>query len=393
MSAKLTTTRLLSQTLRGAFNGPQLATRRSIASLTRTSHPIRPLSNTIPKFTNHQTRMLASATDVKEYTVRDALNEALAEELEADSKVFIMGEEVALYNGAYKVTKGLFDRFGPDRVIDTPITESGFAGLAVGAALAGLKPITEFMTWNFAMQAIDQIINSAAKTHYMSGGIQPCNITFRGPNGFAAGVAAQHSQDFTAWYGSIPGLKVVTPWSSEDAKGLLKAAIRDPNPVVVLENELLYGQSFPMSAAAQKDDFVIPFGKAKIERVGKDVTLVSLSRCVGQCLTAAEKLKAEYGIEAEVINLRSIKPMDVEAIVKSVKKTGHLIAVESGFPSFGVSSEILALSMEYMFDYLDSPAQRITGAEVPTPYAQGLEAMSFPDDDLIFRKTAQLLRV
>ncbi|EGX52529.1 hypothetical protein AOL_s00043g23 [Orbilia oligospora ATCC 24927] len=320
--------------------------------------------------------MLASAADVKEYTVRDALNEALAEELEADSKVFILGEEVALYNGAYKVTKGLLDRFGPDRVIDTPITESGFAGLAVGAALAGLKPITEFMTWNFAMQAIDQIINSAAKTHYMSGGIQP-----------------YFTQDYTAWYGSIPGLKVVSPWSSEDAKGLLKAAIRDPNPVVVLENELLYGQSFPMSAAAQKDDFVIPFGKAKIERVGKDITLVSLSRCVGQCLTAAEKLKSEYGVEAEVINLRSIKPMDVEAIVKSVKKTGNLIAVESGFPSFGVSSEILALSMEYMFDYLDSPAQRITGAEVPTPYAQGLEAMSFPDEDLIFRKAAQLLRV
>ncbi|KAK6518491.1 pyruvate dehydrogenase E1, beta subunit [Arthrobotrys conoides] len=395
MSATLTTTRLLSRSLREALchGGSQNTGRRSIASLTRAPRTTRPLTNAISKFNTSQTRMLASAADVKEYTVRDALNEALAEELEADSKVFILGEEVALYNGAYKVTKGLLDRFGPDRVIDTPITESGFAGLAVGAALAGLKPITEFMTWNFAMQAIDQIINSAAKTHYMSGGIQPCNITFRGPNGFAAGVAAQHSQDYTAWYGSIPGLKVVSPWSSEDAKGLLKAAIRDPNPVVVLENELLYGQSFPMSAAAQKDDFVIPFGKAKIERVGKDITLVSLSRCVGQCLTAAEKLKSEYGVEAEVINLRSIKPMDVEAIVKSVKKTGNLIAVESGFPSFGVSSEILALSMEYMFDYLDSPAQRITGAEVPTPYAQGLEAMSFPDEDLIFRKAAQLLRV
>ncbi|KAF3196511.1 pyruvate dehydrogenase E1, beta subunit [Orbilia oligospora] len=396
MSATLATTRLLSRSFRGVLSHSVSHTLgcRSIASLTRTSRTSRPLTNFISKSNNTtQTRMLASAADVKEYTVRDALNEALAEELEADSKVFILGEEVALYNGAYKVTKGLLDRFGPDRVIDTPITESGFAGLAVGAALAGLKPITEFMTWNFAMQAIDQIINSAAKTHYMSGGIQPCNITFRGPNGFAAGVAAQHSQDYTAWYGSIPGLKVVSPWSSEDAKGLLKAAIRDPNPVVVLENELLYGQSFPMSAAAQKDDFVIPFGKAKIERVGKDITLVSLSRCVGQCLTAAEKLKSEYGVEAEVINLRSIKPMDVEAIVKSVKKTGNLIAVESGFPSFGVSSEILALSMEYMFDYLDSPAQRITGAEVPTPYAQGLEAMSFPDEDLIFRKAAQLLRV
>ncbi|KAK6347746.1 pyruvate dehydrogenase E1, beta subunit [Orbilia javanica] len=376
MSAKLTTTRLLSCSLRGAIGGSHIASRRSIASLARAPRPIRPLPRAVPKFNTLQTRMLASAADVKEYTVRDALNEALAEELEADSKVFILGEEVALYNGAYKVTKGLLDRFGPDRVIDTPITESGFAGLAVGAALAGLKPITEFMTWNFAMQAIDQIINSAAKTHYMSGGIQPSS-----------------TQDYTAWYGSIPGLKVVSPWSSEDAKGLLKAAIRDPNPVVVLENELLYGQSFPMSAAAQKDDFVIPFGKAKIERVGKDITLVSLSRCVGQCLIAAEKLKAEYGVEAEVINLRSIKPMDVEAIVKSVKKTGNLIAVESGFPSFGVSSEILALSMEYMFDYLDSPAQRITGAEVPTPYAQGLEAMSFPDEDLIFRKAAQLLRV
>ncbi|KAF3166931.1 pyruvate dehydrogenase E1, beta subunit [Orbilia oligospora] len=384
MSATLATTRLLSRSFRGVLSHSVSHTLgcRSIASLTRTSRTSRPLTNFISKSNNTtQTRMLASAADVKEYTVRDALNEALAEELEADSKVFILGEEVALYNGAYKVTKGLLDRFGPDRVIDTPITESGFAGLAVGAALAGLKPITEFMTWNFAMQAIDQIINSAAKTHYMSGGIQPCNITFH------------FTQDYTAWYGSIPGLKVVSPWSSEDAKGLLKAAIRDPNPVVVLENELLYGQSFPMSAAAQKDDFVIPFGKAKIERVGKDITLVSLSRCVGQCLTAAEKLKSEYGVEAEVINLRSIKPMDVEAIVKSVKKTGNLIAVESGFPSFGVSSEILALSMEYMFDYLDSPAQRITGAEVPTPYAQGLEAMSFPDEDLIFRKAAQLLRV
>ncbi|EWC44199.1 mitochondrial pyruvate dehydrogenase E1 component subunit beta [Drechslerella stenobrocha 248] len=400
-------TRLLSRTISATLNcrTPSVSN-RSIASLSRAPYRIHHTPSPVSKFSIQQTRTLASVSDSREYTVREALNEALAEELEADPKVFILGEEVAQYNGAYKVTKGLLDRFGPDRVIDTPITESGFAGLAVGAALAGLKPITEFMTWNFAMQAIDQIINSAAKTHYMSGGIQPCSITFRGPNGFAAGVAAQHryvslplcyaslsTQDYTAWYGSIPGLKVVSPWSSEDAKGLLKAAIRDPNPVVVLENELLYGQSFPMSVAAQKDDFVIPFGKAKIERVGKDVTLVSLSRCVGQCLIAAEKLKSQYGVEAEVINLRSIKPMDVEAIIKSVKKTGHLVAVESGFPSFGVSSEILALSMEYMFDYLDSPAQRVTGAEVPTPYAQGLEAMAFPDEDLIFKKVAGLLRV
>lgn len=242
------------------------------------------------------------------------------------------------------------------------------------------------------MQAMDQIVNSAAKTLYMSGGIQPCNITFRGPNGFAAGVGAQHSQDFSAYYGSIPGLKVVTPWSAEDAKGLLKAAIRDPNPVAVLENELMYGQSFPMSEAAQKSDFVLPIGKAKIERAGKDVTLVSLSRCVGQCMTAAENLKKNYGIEAEVINLRSVKPLDVETIIKSIKKTRHLIAVESGFPAFGVSSEILALTMEYAFDYLDAPAQRITGAEVPTPYAMGLEEMSFPTEQLIENYAAKLLR-
>lgn len=249
------------------------------------------------------------------------------------------------------------------------------------------------MTFNFAMQAIDQIINSAAKTHYMSGGIQPCNITFRGPNGFAAGVAAQHSQDYSAWYGSIPGLKVVTPWSAEDAKGLLKAAIRDPNPVVVLENELLYGQSFPMSEEAQRSDFVIPFGKAKVERQGKDLTIITLSRCVGQSLVAAENLKKKYGVEVEVVNLRSIKPLDVAAIVKSVKKTGRLLAVESGFPSFGVGSEILALTMEYAFDYLEAPAQRITGAEVPTPYAKELEDMSFPNEDLIEAFAKKMLKL
>ena len=249
------------------------------------------------------------------------------------------------------------------------------------------------MTFNFAMQAIDQIINSAAKTLYMSGGIQPCNITFRGPNGFASGVAAQHSQDYSAWYGSIPGLKVVSPWSAEDAKGLLKAAIRDPNPVVVLENELMYGQTFPMSEAAQKDDFVIPFGKAKIERTGKDLTIVTLSRCVGQSLVVAENLKKNYGIEAEVINLRSIKPLDIETIVQSVKKTHRLLCVESGFPAYGVSAEILALTMEYAFDYLDAPAQRITGADVPTPYAQKLEEMSFPNEQVIENYVAKMLRL
>ncbi|KAJ5819643.1 hypothetical protein N7474_005234 [Penicillium riverlandense] len=340
-----------------------------------------------------RSRGYATESGVKEVTVRDALNEALAEELESNQKTFILGEEVAQYNGAYKVTRGLLDRFGPKRVIDTPITEAGFCGLAVGAALSGLHPICEFMTFNFAMQAIDQIINSAAKTHYMSGGIQPCNVTFRGPNGFAAGVAAQHSQDYSAWYGSIPGLKVVSPWSSEDAKGLLKAAIRDPNPVVVLENELMYGQAFPMSEAAQKSDFVLPIGKAKIERPGKDLTIVSISRCVGQSLAAASQLKQKYGVDAEVINLRSVKPLDVETIIASLKKTGRLMVVESGFPMFGLSSEIMALSMEYGFDYLTAPAVRVTGAEVPTPYAVGLENMAFPQEDTIIGQAAKLLRL
>ncbi|KAJ9487275.1 hypothetical protein VN97_g6053 [Penicillium thymicola] len=338
-------------------------------------------------------RGYATENGTKQVTVRDALNEALAEELERNQKTFVLGEEVAQYNGAYKVTKGLLDRFGPKRVIDTPITEAGFCGIAVGAALAGLHPICEFMTFNFAMQAIDQIINSAAKTHYMSGGIQPCNITFRGPNGFASGVAAQHSQDYSAWYGSIPGLKVVSPWSAEDAKGLLKAAIRDPNPVVVLENELLYGQAFPMSEAAQKNDFVLPIGKAKIERPGKDLTIVSVSRCVGQSMTAAAELKQKYGVDAEVINLRSIKPLDVETIVASLKKTGRIMVVESGYPMFGLSSEIMALSMEYGFDYLTAPAVRVTGAEVPTPYAAGLEDMAFPQEDTIVSQAAKLLRL
>ncbi|KAF1982302.1 transketolase [Aulographum hederae CBS 113979] len=338
-------------------------------------------------------RSYATPSGTKEVTVREALLEAMVEEMEGNDKVFVIGEEVAQYNGAYKVTKGLLDRFGEKRVIDSPITESGFCGLTVGAALAGLHPVCEFMTFNFAMQAIDQIINSAAKTHYMSGGIQPCNVTFRGPNGFASGVAAQHSQDYSAWYGSIPGLKVVAPYSSEDAKGLLKAAIRDPNPVVVLENELLYGLPFPMSEAAQKDDFVIPFGKAKIERPGKDLTMVTLSRCVGQCLVAADILKKKYGVEAEVINLRSVKPLDVEAIINSVKKTGHMMAVESGFPSFGVGAELIALTAEYAFDYLEAPPVRVTGAEVPTPYAQKLEEMAFPSEDLIAEYAAKLLRV
>ncbi|KZO97946.1 Thiamin diphosphate-binding protein [Calocera viscosa TUFC12733] len=316
-------------------------------------------------------------------TCRDALNQAMEEEMLRDEHVFIMGEEVARYNGAYKVTKGLMDKFGERRVIDTPITEMGFAGMAVGAALAGLRPICEFMTFNFAMQAIDQIVNSAGKTYYMSGGNVPCPVVFRGPNGAAAGVAAQHSQDYAAWYGSVPGLKVVSPWSAEDCKGLLKAAIRDPNPVVFLENEMLYGVSFPMSQAAQSDDFLLPIGKAKVEKEGTDVTIVAHSIMVTRSLDAAHALEKE-GISAEVINLRSIRPLDIDTILKSVKKTNRLVTVEGGFPGFGVGSEICAQIVEGEgFDYLDAPVERITGADVPTPYATGLEALAFPDAALI----------
>ncbi|KAG1147014.1 hypothetical protein G6F37_003723 [Rhizopus arrhizus] len=318
-----------------------------------------------------------------EMTVREALNQALEEEMIKDETVYILGEEVAQYNGAYKVTKGLLDKFGAKRVIDTPITEMGFAGIAVGSAFSGLKPVCEFMTFNFAMQAIDQIVNSAAKTYYMSGGVVKCPIVFRGPNGAAAGVGAQHSQDFSAWYGSVPGLKVLSPWNAEDAKGLLKAAIRDPNPVVFLENELEYGVSYPVSAEALSSDFVLPIGKAKIEREGKDVTIVSHSRPVGFAMKAAELL-AKDGISAEVINLRSIKPLDVDTIIKSVKKTNHLISVENAWAAFGVGSEIAAQVMESeAFWHLDAPMSRVTGADVPTPYAANLEALAFPDEHVI----------
>ncbi|KAI9362522.1 thiamine diphosphate-binding protein [Zopfochytrium polystomum] len=300
------------------------------------------------------------------------------EEMTADEKVFILGEEVARYNGAYKVTKGLLDKFGEKRVIDTPITEMGFAGIAVGAALAGLKPICEFMTFNFSMQAIDHVVNSAAKTRYMSGGTIEVPIVFRGPNGAAAGVAAQHSQCFAAWYGSVPGLKVVSPWSAEDAKGLLKAAIRDPNPVVVLENELMYGISFDVSDAVLSKDFVLPFGKAKVELEGSDVTIVAHSRPVGFALDAAKEL-AKLGVKAEVINLRSIRPLDMDTIIASVKKTNHLVTVEGGWPMFGVGSEIAAQILESeAFDHLDAPILRVAGADIPMPYAQNLETLSLP---------------
>ncbi|KAG8865244.1 pyruvate dehydrogenase E1, beta subunit [Tulasnella sp. 330] len=338
-----------------------------------------------------QRRWASGSKEEYSMTVRDALNAAMEEEMLRDENVFIMGEEVARYNGAYKITKGLLDKFGEKRVIDTPITEMGFAGIAVGAALSGLRPICEFMTFNFAMQAIDQIVNSGGKTYYMSGGNVPCPVVFRGPNGAASGVGAQHSQDYAAWYGSVPGLKVVSPWSAEDCKGLLKSAIRDPNPVVFLENEMLYGVSFPMSAEAMSDNFLLPIGKAKVEREGSDITIVAHSKMVSHSMEAAEALEKE-GIHAEVINLRSIRPLDAETIIRSVKKTNRLMIVEGGFPQFGVGSEVCAQIIESeAFDYLDAPVERVTGADVPTPYAANLEAMAFPDTPLIIKVAKRAL--
>ncbi|HQS14174.1 pyruvate dehydrogenase complex E1 component subunit beta [Reyranella sp.] len=312
-------------------------------------------------------------------TVREALREAMAAEMRADESVFLMGEEVAQYQGAYKISQGLLEEFGAKRVIDTPITEHGFAGLGVGAAFGGLKPIVEFMTFNFAMQAIDQIINSAAKTHYMSGGQMTCPIVFRGPNGAASRVAAQHSQCYASWYAHVPGLRVLAPWSAADAKGLLRAAIRDPNPVIFLENEILYGQSFDVP---EDPDFVLPIGKAKIERAGKDVTIVAFSIMVGKALQAAEEL-AKIGIDAEVINLRSLRPFDTETIVESVKKTNRLVSCEEGWPFAGIGSELSALMMEHAFDWLDAPVKRVAGLDVPLPYAANLEKMALPQSSHI----------
>ena len=312
-------------------------------------------------------------------TVREALRDAMAEEMRRDENVFVMGEEVAEYQGAYKVTQGLLEAFGDRRVIDTPITEHGFAGMGVGAAMMGLRPIVEFMTFNFSMQAIDQIINSAAKTHYMSGGQITCPIVFRGPNGAASRVAAQHSQCYASWYGHCPGLKVVAPWSAADAKGLLKAAIRDPNPTIVLENEILYAQTFDFP---KSDDYVLPIGKAKIERPGTDVTIVAFSIMVGKALEAAEAL-AERNISAEVINLRSIRPLDVDAIVRSVMKTNRIVTVEEGWHHFGIGAEIAALVMEHAFDHLDAPVARVAGEDVPMPYAANLEALALPQSSHI----------
>lgn len=319
-------------------------------------------------------------TGMVSLTLREALRDAMAEEMRRDEKVFLMGEEVAQYQGAYKVSQGLLDEFGADRVIDTPITEHGFAGLGVGAAFAGLKPIVEFMTFNFAMQAIDHIINSAAKTRYMSGGQIECSIVFRGPNGAASRVAAQHSQNYASWYAHVPGLKVIAPYDAADAKGLLKAAIRDPNPVIFLENELLYGEKFEIPGV---DDYVLPIGKARVMRAGSDVTLVAYSIAVRVALEAADKL-AEEGIDAEVIDLRTIRPLDMETIKTSVAKTNRVVVVEEGWPQCSISSEISARLMEEAFDDLDAPVTRVTNADVPMPYAANLEKLTLISvDDVI----------
>lgn len=332
------------------------------------------------RFVYNVRKYTSKSTEIPDtMTVRDALNMAMDEEMSRDPDVFLIGEEVARYHGAYKVSRGLWEKYGDGRVIDTPITEMGFTGLAVGAALAGLKPICEFMTFNFSMQAIDHVINSAAKVLYMAGGHIPCPIVFRGPNGAAAGVAGQHSQCFAAWYGSVPGLKVVSPYSASDAKGLLKSAIRDPNPVVFLENEIMYGRSFPWNESMHRDDFLVPIGKANIERYGQHVTVVAHSIYVGTALEAADILSRDHKIELEVINLRSIRPLDMDTIIESLKKTNRLVTVEGGWPSFGVGAEISARIMEGEgFDYLDAPVLRVTGADIPMPYAKNLENLSLP---------------
>jgi pyruvate dehydrogenase E1 component beta subunit len=320
-------------------------------------------------------------------TVREALRDAMREEMRRDPNVFLIGEEVGQYQGAYKVSQGLLDEFGPKRVVDTPITEMGFTGLAVGAAYAGLHPIVEFMTFNFAMQAIDHIINSAAKTLYMGGGQLACPIVFRGPNGAAARVAAQHSQDFAAWYSQIPGLKVVMPYTAADAKGLLKSAIRDENPVIFLENEILYGKTFDVP---NLEDWLVPIGKARIARPGQHVTIVSFGIGMTYALAAAEKLAAE-GVEAEVIDLRTLRPLDIETIVESVRKTNRCVTVEEGWPQGSIGSEISAQLMAHAFDYLDAPVVRVTGKDVPMPYAANLEKLALPTIDEVVDASKSVL--
>lgn len=328
-----------------------------------------------------------TATDQQTITLRDALRDAMAEEMRRDENVFLMGEEVAEYQGAYKVSRGLLEEFGARRVIDTPITEHGFAGLGVGAAFAGLRPIVEFMTFNFAMQAIDQIVNSAAKTLYMSGGQMGCPIVFRGPNGAAARVGAQHSQCYASWYSHCPGLKVIAPYDSADAKGLLKSAIRDPNPVIFLENEMLYGETFEDAVGGEED--LIPIGQAKILRPGKDVTITAFSLMVREALAAADIL-AQGGIDAEVIDLRTLRPLDTATILTSFKKTNRLVSVEEGWPYAGIGSEISAVIQEEAFDYMDAPVIRVTGADVPMPYAENLVNLTLPGKEKIIEAAKQV---
>src|SRR5579875_1630516 len=357
----------------GAAAAPRPAIPQAAAAAVRGRAPAAPpraLSPTEPRYTGKTATM----------TVREALRDAIAEEMRRDESVFLIGEEVGEYQGAYKVSQGLLQEFGAKRVVDTPITEQGFAGLAVGAAFAGLKPIVEFMTFNFAMQAIDQIVNSAAKTRYMSGGQMGCPIVFRGPNGIAARVAAQHSQCYASWYAHCPGLKVVAPYTGADHKGLLKAAIRDPNPVVFLEHELIYGESFPVPL---DPDFLVPIGKARIARAGEHVTITAFSRMVKLALAAAEEL-AKAGISAEVIDLRTLRPFDVATVVASVKKTNRIVAVEEGWPFAGIGAEIAAIVMEECFDWLDAPLKRVTGKDVPLPYAANLERLAVPQvEDIV----------
>jgi pyruvate dehydrogenase E1 component beta subunit len=312
-------------------------------------------------------------------TVRDAINSAMCDEMDRDDKVFLIGEEVGIYNGAYKVSKGMYDKYGPRRIVDTPISEAGFTGIGVGAGLMGLRPIVEFMTMNFSLQAIDHIVNSCAKAHYMSAGDLKCPIVFRGINGVSAGVSAQHSQCFASWFSSVPGLKVVAPWNAEDARGLLKASIRDNDPVVFLENEMMYGITFDMPDHVMDKDFVLPLNKCKIEREGTDVTITAFAKMVGFSLQAAEILQKEHGISAEVINLRIIRPLDRNAIIKSVKKTNRIVSVEEGWPQCGIGAEIAGCIMESeAFDYLDAPLERIAGADIPMPYSESIERLAVP---------------
>ncbi len=346
------------------------------AAPARPAASVAPLAPTAPAPLEPE---LPAGTEMRTMTVREALRDAMAEEMRLDPAVFLMGEEVAEYQGAYKVSQGLLEEFGNARVIDTPITEHGFAGLGVGAAFSGLKPIVEFMTFNFAMQAMDQIINSAAKTRYMSGGQMGASIVFRGPNGAAARVAAQHSQCYASWYAHCPGLKVIAPFSAGDAKGLLKAAIRDPNPVIVLENEILYGHTFEVPVLA---DHVVPIGRARVARPGSDVTIVAFSLCVAHALEAAELLAGD-GIDAEVIDLRSLRPLDVETVAASIAKTNRCVSVEEGWPACGIGSEIAAQVMEHAFDDLDAPLARVTSEDVPLPYAANLERLALPDPEKV----------